>query len=32
MFRGKPKKLGSSTFVFFADTCGNFIVLQQSET
>lgn len=30
-FRGKPKKMGSSTFVFFDDTCGNFIVLHQSD-
>jgi catechol 2,3-dioxygenase-like lactoylglutathione lyase family enzyme len=30
-FRGKPKKMGSSTFVFFDDTCGNFIVLLQNE-
>ncbi|GFE91782.1 VOC family protein [Steroidobacter agaridevorans] len=30
-FRGKPKKMGSSTFVFFDDTCGNYIVLLQSE-
>ncbi|MBM0107802.1 VOC family protein [Steroidobacter sp. S1-65] len=30
-FRGKPKKLGSSRFVFFDDTCGNFIVLLQRE-
>jgi catechol 2,3-dioxygenase-like lactoylglutathione lyase family enzyme len=31
-FRGKPKKSGSRSFVFFDDTCGNFIVLLQSET
>ena len=31
-FRGKPKKVGSRSFVFFDDTCGNFIVLLQSET
>jgi len=30
-FRGKPKKAGSVSFVFFDDTCGNFIVLRQSE-
>ncbi|WP_129647801.1 VOC family protein [Peristeroidobacter agariperforans] len=30
-FRGKPKKVGSSRFVFFDDTCGNFIVLLQNE-
>jgi catechol 2,3-dioxygenase-like lactoylglutathione lyase family enzyme len=30
-FRGKPKKIGSTSFVFFDDTCGNFIVLRQSE-
>jgi catechol 2,3-dioxygenase-like lactoylglutathione lyase family enzyme len=30
-FRGKPKQMGSVTFVFFDDTCGNFIVLRQSE-
>jgi catechol 2,3-dioxygenase-like lactoylglutathione lyase family enzyme len=30
-FRGKPKKVGSRSFVFFDDTCGNFIVLLQSE-
>lgn len=30
-FRGKPKKVGSVSFVFFDDTCGNFIVLRQSE-
>jgi catechol 2,3-dioxygenase-like lactoylglutathione lyase family enzyme len=29
-FRSKPKKLGSIAFAFFDDTCGNFIVLQQS--
>jgi len=31
-FRGKPKKAGERSFVFFDDTCGNFIVLLQSET
>ena len=31
-FRGKPKKSGSRRFAFFDDTCGNFIVLLQSET
>jgi catechol 2,3-dioxygenase-like lactoylglutathione lyase family enzyme len=30
-FRGKPKKSGSTSYVFFDDTCGNFIVLRQSE-
>jgi catechol 2,3-dioxygenase-like lactoylglutathione lyase family enzyme len=30
-FRGKPKKMGSTSFVFFDDTCGNFIVLRQSD-
>lgn len=30
-FRGKPKKRGSIRYVFFDDTCGNFIVLRQSE-
>jgi catechol 2,3-dioxygenase-like lactoylglutathione lyase family enzyme len=30
-FRGKPKKVGSISFVFFDDTCGNFIVLRQNE-
>jgi catechol 2,3-dioxygenase-like lactoylglutathione lyase family enzyme len=30
-FRGKPKKVGSISFVFFDDTCGNFIVLRQGE-
>lgn len=30
-FRGKPKKVGSDSFVFFDDTCGNFIVLRQGE-
>lgn len=30
-FRGKPKKLGSVSFVFFDDTCGNYIVLRQAE-
>ena len=30
-FRGKPKKVGSTRFVFFDDTCGNFIVLRQSD-
>jgi catechol 2,3-dioxygenase-like lactoylglutathione lyase family enzyme len=29
-FRGKPKKSGSVRFVFFDDTCGNYIVLRQS--
>lgn len=31
-FRGEPKRMGLSSFVFFDDTCGNFIVLRQSET
>ena len=31
MFRGKPKKIGSRRFVFFDDTCGNSIVLLQTE-
>jgi catechol 2,3-dioxygenase-like lactoylglutathione lyase family enzyme len=30
-FRGKPKQVGSRSFAFFDDTCGNFIVLLQSE-
>lgn len=30
-FRGKPKKSGSRRFAFFDDTCGNFIVLLESE-
>ena len=30
-FRGKPKQIGSVRFVFFDDTCGNFIVLRQGE-
>lgn len=30
-FRGKPKKMGSASFVFFDDTCGNFIVLRQGK-
>jgi catechol 2,3-dioxygenase-like lactoylglutathione lyase family enzyme len=30
-FRGKPKNVGSRSFAFFDDTCGNFIVLLQSE-
>jgi catechol 2,3-dioxygenase-like lactoylglutathione lyase family enzyme len=30
-FRGKPKTVGSNTYVFFDDTCGNYIVLRQSE-
>jgi catechol 2,3-dioxygenase-like lactoylglutathione lyase family enzyme len=28
-FRGKPKKMGAVSYVFFDDTCGNFIVLRQ---
>lgn len=28
-FRGEPKEMGSVTFVFFDDTCGNLIVLNQ---
>ncbi len=31
-FRGKPKTRGSSSFVFFDDTCGNLIVLRENET
>jgi catechol 2,3-dioxygenase-like lactoylglutathione lyase family enzyme len=31
-FRGKPKKAGSKTFVFFDDTCGNYIVLLSDST
>jgi catechol 2,3-dioxygenase-like lactoylglutathione lyase family enzyme len=30
-FRGTPRKRGSSRFVFFDDTCGNFIVLLQQK-
>jgi predicted enzyme related to lactoylglutathione lyase len=30
-FRGKPKQTASVSFVFFDDTCGNFIVLRESE-
>jgi len=30
-FRGKPQQRGSVRFVFFDDTCGNFIVLRQGE-
>jgi catechol 2,3-dioxygenase-like lactoylglutathione lyase family enzyme len=30
-FRGKPKQAGSRSFAFFDDTCGNFIVLLQSD-
>lgn len=30
-FRGRPKNNGSVSFVFFDDTCGNFIVLRQHE-
>jgi hypothetical protein len=30
-FRGKPKQVGSVSFVFFDDTCGNFIVLRQGD-
>jgi catechol 2,3-dioxygenase-like lactoylglutathione lyase family enzyme len=30
-FRGKPKQRGAIRYVFFDDTCGNFIVLRQSE-
>jgi catechol 2,3-dioxygenase-like lactoylglutathione lyase family enzyme len=30
-FRGKPKQVGPRSFAFFDDTCGNFIVLLQSE-
>ena len=28
-FRGEPKSMGPVTFVFFDDTCGNLIVLNQ---
>ena len=28
-FRGEPKDMGPTTFAFFDDTCGNFIVLSQ---
>lgn len=28
-FRGEPKRMGPVTFVFFDDTCGNWIVLNQ---
>ena len=28
-FRGEPKNMGSVRFVFFDDTCGNLIVLNQ---
>lgn len=28
-FRGKPKTMGPVSFVFFDDTCGNLIVLNQ---
>lgn len=30
-FRGKPKTIGSTRFVFFDDTCGNLIVLRENE-
>ena len=30
-FRGKPKKIPAGHFVFFDDTCGNFIVLREQK-
>jgi catechol 2,3-dioxygenase-like lactoylglutathione lyase family enzyme len=31
-FRGKPKKAGPKSYVFFDDTCGNYIVLLMDTT